>query len=163
MKIYRNELKYFNNMTTKVSDASKRNCVIMGRKTYFGIPENKRPLPKRLNIVLTNTSTANDYPPDVILCKTLSEALTKLSETELSEDIETIWIVGGYGVYKEAMFTEGCNRIYLTEIRAKFECDAFFPEIPDNFKLVPIDADLSSEVQQENGIEYQYKLYENSN
>lgn len=35
----RNELRHFSRTTKKVSDPSKRNCIIMGRKTYFGVPE----------------------------------------------------------------------------------------------------------------------------
>lgn len=157
---FRNELKYFSRQTQKLEDPTKRNCVIMGRLTYFGIPENKRPLPNRLNIILTNKSTVTDYPSDVVLCKSLSDALTQLTDTSLGADIENIWICGGYSVYKEAMTSEYCHRIYFTEIKAKFECDAFFPEIPSYFKIVPNDEDVSNEVQEENGLKYQYKLYE---
>lgn len=132
----------------------------MGRKTYFGIPENKRPLPGRLNIVLSTTSTESDYPKEVLLCKTFNEAVAKLSDPSLSEEIENVWIVGGFSVYKEAMESPLCHRIYFTEVKATFECDAFFPTIPENFQLVPNDNDLPSEIQEENGIKYQYKIYE---
>lgn len=133
----------------------------MGRKTYFGIPPSKRPLPGRLNIVLSRTGTTADYPDDVILCSSLTEAMSRLNTEQYAEQIENIWIVGGYAVYKEAMESEHCHRIYFTEIKAKFECDAFFPAITDRFKLVDNDhRDIPSDVQQENGIEYQYKIYE---
>lgn len=132
----------------------------MGRKTYFGIPKNKRPLPGRLNIVLSTTSNQSDYPNEVLLFKNFNDAIVKLSEPEVSEEIENIWIVGGYSVYKEAMESQLCHRIYFTEIKASFECDAFFPTIPAEFQLVPNDNDLPSEVQEENGIKYQYKIYE---
>lgn len=157
---FRNELKYFNQQTTKIVDSRKKNALIMGRKTFFGIPENKRPLPGRLNIVLSTTSNQSDYPDGVLLCKTFNEAVVKLSDPSLAEDIENVWIVGGYSVYKEAMESSLCHRVYFTEIKATFECDAFFPTIPDNFKLVPNDNDLPSEIQEENGIKYQYKIFE---
>lgn len=71
----------------------------MGRKTYFGIPANKRPLPGRLNIVLTGSSL--EVPSDAILCKSLDEAMALLeTNEEYKSDIENVWIAGGYSVYK---------------------------------------------------------------
>ena len=132
----------------------------MGRLTYFGMPESKRPLANRLNIVLSSNSTKADYPDDVVLCRSLSEAMTKLSDTDLGADVENIWIVGGNQVYKEAMVSDDCHRVYFTEIMAKFECDAFFPAIPASFKQVPNDPDIPTEIQEENGIRYQYQIFE---
>lgn len=132
----------------------------MGRKTYLGIPETKRPLPKRLNIILSNTTSDSDYPSDVVLCKSLPDALNKLNTTNLGDDIEHIWIVGGHNVYKEAMQSADCERVYLTEILAKYECDAFFPSIDSTFQLAKNPGDIPSEVQEENGIKYLYKVYE---
>lgn len=148
-------------MTTTTVDPSKRNAVIMGRLTYFGIPANKRPLPNRLNIVLSNTSGVGDYPKDVMLCTSLDQAMEKLSDTEFGADIESIWICGGHSVYKEAMHSDQCHRIYYTEIMANIECDAFFPSIPDDFKLIaPNDKGIPDDVQEENGLKYQYKIFE---
>lgn len=157
---YRNELKYFNRMTTTTNDSAKRNAVIMGRLTYYGIPESKRPLPNRLNIVLSSKSVASDYPADVVLCTSLDDAMHKLVNTELGADIESIWICGGYSVYKEAMTSTYCNRIYFTEVKAKFECDAFFPTIPATFQQVANDENVPSGEQEENGLKYEYKIFE---
>ncbi|XP_031640367.1 dihydrofolate reductase-like [Contarinia nasturtii] len=156
----KNELKYFNKMTKSTVDPTKKNAVIMGRLTYFGIPASKRPLPDRLNIVLSTKSVADDYPDDVVLCSSLNEAMKKLSETDLCSNIESIWICGGNSVYKEAMASDYCHRIYYTEIKAKFDCDAFFPDIPSSFQIVPNDEDVPSDEQEENGLKYQYKIYE---
>lgn len=153
-------MKYFNQQTTKIADSSKKNALIMGRKTYFGIPENKRPLPGRLNIVLSTTSNQCDYPNGVVLCKTFDEAVAKLSDPLLAAEIENVWIVGGYSVYEEAMASPLCHRIYFTDVKAVFECDAFFPTIPADFQVVANDDGLPSEIQEENGIKYQYKIYE---
>lgn len=147
-------------MTTAINDNSKRNCVIMGRKTYLGIPPSKRPLPKRLNIVLSTTTNASDYPSDVVLCQSLPEALSKINKTNLGDDIENVWIVGGYSVYKEAMQSDDCHRIYLTRILATFECDAFFPNVDTAFGLVANPADIPSELQEEDGVQYRYTIYE---
>lgn len=156
-------MKYFNKMTTSTVDPQKRNAVIMGRLTYFGIPANKRPLPNRLNIVLTSKSSPADYPADVVLCNSLNQAMEKLAGSDLGANIENIWICGGYSVYKEAMMSDYCHRVYYTDIKAAFECDAFFPEIPTTFKIIPNGEDIPTDVQEENGIKYQYKIYEKQN
>lgn len=161
-KHFRSELKYFSRMTTKVKDPSKKNAVIMGRKTYFGVPESKRPLPGRVNIILSTTLSREDLPGDVILCKDLKGAVERIQQPDLRDIIENIWIVGGSGVYKEAMESPNCHRVYFTEIKAKFDCDTFFPDIPKTFKLVEPDHDVPADVQEENGIKYQYRIYEKS-
>ena len=132
----------------------------MGRKTYFGVPESKRPLPERFNVVLTSEPSKYVFPSDVIVVKSMTEAFDKISSPELEQQIENVWIVGGHSVYKEAMESPECHRIYFTKIMSTFDCDAFFPDVPDNFKLVPNDDDIPTEVQEENGIKYQYQIYQ---
>lgn len=133
----------------------------MGRKTFFGVPESKRPLAERFNVVLTSEPDKYEFPSSVIVAKSMSEALAKINEPELKQQIENVWIVGGNSVYKEAMESPQCHRVYFTRIMATFDCDVFFPAIPDSFKLIPNDdADIPSEIQEENGIKYQYQIYQ---
>lgn len=157
---HRKELKYFSTQTKKIRDPSKRNVVIMGRKTYFGVPESKRPLPERFNIVLTGEPEKYSFPPEVIVARSLDEALRRIQEPTLADQIENVWIVGGYGVYKEAMSRPDCHRIYFTKVFASFDCDAFFPEVSSDFVRVPNDEDIPTDVQEENGLKYQYQIYE---
>jgi dihydrofolate reductase len=153
-------LKHFSTQTKKVNDPSKKNVVIMGRKTYFGVPESKRPLPERFNVVLSTEPEKYEFPPDVIVAKSMDEALKKLNQPELEQQIENVWIVGGNSVYKEAMESENCHRVYFTKVMATFDCDAFFPPLPESFKRVANDEGIPDEVQEENGIKYQYQIYE---
>lgn len=131
----------------------------MGRKTYFGVPESKRPLPERFNIVLTSEPEKYEFPSDVIVVKSMDDAFAKINN-EIAEQVENVWIVGGHSVYKEAMASPQCHRVYFTKIMALFDCDAFFPSLPEGFKLVPNDDDIPSEIQEENGIKYQFQIYE---
>ena len=66
----------------------KLNAVVMGRKTWESIPESKRPLPNRLNVILTNNK---DYEPifaeragtpQPVLCSSLGESIDMLSEMD---------------------------------------------------------------------------------
>lgn len=47
------DLHFFSKITSQTKDEKKKNVCIMGRKTYFSIPEKFRPLKNRFNIVLT--------------------------------------------------------------------------------------------------------------
>lgn len=52
-----NDLVNFKKITTTVSESQSKldkNVVVMGRKTWFSIPYDRRPLKNRLNIILTN-------------------------------------------------------------------------------------------------------------
>ena len=53
------DLKFFKETTTFTKDESKQNAVIMGRKTWESIPSKYRPLPSRLNIVLTRNTNSD--------------------------------------------------------------------------------------------------------
>ena len=47
------EMAFFKELTSKTSDAGKHNAVVMGRRTWESLPPKFRPLPGRLNVVLS--------------------------------------------------------------------------------------------------------------
>ncbi len=49
------DLKHFARVTTHTKDPANRNAVIMGKNTWFSIPKTHRPLPKRLNVIVSTT------------------------------------------------------------------------------------------------------------
>lgn len=58
------EMAYFRSVTSHLTEDDKkqeaRNAVIMGRKTWASIPPKFRPLPDRINIVISRTQSAKD-------------------------------------------------------------------------------------------------------
>ncbi|XP_032331161.1 dihydrofolate reductase isoform X1 [Camelus ferus] len=132
----RNEFKYFQRMTTASSVEGKQNLVIMGRKTWFSIPEKNRPLKDRINLVL---SRELKEPPQGahFLANSLDDALKLIEQPELTNKVDMVWIVGGSSVYKEAMDKPGHLRLFVTRIMQEFESDMFFPEIDlEKYKLL---------------------------
>uniref|UniRef100_A0A4X1T678 Dihydrofolate reductase n=1 Tax=Sus scrofa TaxID=9823 RepID=A0A4X1T678_PIG len=143
----RNEYKYFQRMTTTSSVEGKQNLVIMGRKTWFSIPEKNRPLKDRINIVL---SRELKEPPQGahFLAKSLDDALKLTEQPELKNKVDMVWIVGGSSVYKEAMNKPGHIRLFVTRIMKEFESDTFFPEIDlEKYKLLSECSGVPSDVQ----------------
>ncbi len=126
------ELKHFKEVTT-CAEQSRKNVVIMGRKTWESIPEKFRPLPNRHNIVLTRNSDLV-FPPGVYKAENLDRALVLASEGALKNDLGKIFVIGGAELFQLAIKHPACRKIYLTRITTTFDCDCFFPPIPPEFK-----------------------------
>ncbi|XP_069818953.1 dihydrofolate reductase isoform X1 [Dendropsophus ebraccatus] len=158
--LLRNEFKHFQRMTMTPTVEGKQNVVIMGRKTWFSIPEKNRPLKERINIVLSRELTE---PPKGAhyLAKSLDEALDLLDTPELKDRVDLIWIIGGSSLYKEVLDKPVNQRLFLTRIQQEFECDTFLPEIDlQSYRLLPEYPGITSEMQEENGIQYKFEVYE---
>lgn len=94
--------------------------VLMGSRTYKSIG---RPLPGRLNIVLTGKPQASDNP-NLKYVKTFKEAV------ELTKDSNELFIIGGGSVYRQ--FIDRADRLYITLIDADIEGDTVFPAYDRN-------------------------------
>ncbi|XP_034178239.1 dihydrofolate reductase isoform X1 [Osmia lignaria lignaria] len=152
----KSEMAFFTSMTTKTKDSNKTNVVLMGRRTWECIPSKYRPLPNRINIVLT--SQFLDYGNEAIVCKSIPHAIDVISKEPLKDQVESIWVIGGSSVYKAAMESPNFSRLYLTKIKKHFDCDTFFPPIPNNFVLTE-DPNVPQGIQEENGIQFVYEVY----
>ena len=125
------DLKYFKDMTTRTSGPSQKNAVIMGRKTWESLPEKFRPLPNRLNVVLSRNEEFT--AKGVVIGSTLEKAMDTL---EKDPQIENIFVIGGAQIYTHALLHPLCQRLFITFVRGDFACDAFFPSLPNRFKEV---------------------------
>lgn len=54
------DMAYFKDLTTRTADSSKQNAVVMGRKTWESIPPKFRPLPGRVNVVLSRSAVGDE-------------------------------------------------------------------------------------------------------
>lgn len=99
--------------------------VIMGMNTYRSIG---KPLPGRLNIVLSRTTMEI---PGVHVVGSLAEAYAVAEASGATE----VFNIGGESVY--ALGLSDTDRLYITEVQATFpEADAFFPEYKTLFSTV---------------------------
>lgn len=142
------DLKHFRELTTGVTSPEYRNAVIMGRKTWESLPAMFRPLPGRVNVVLTR---APEYalPKGVVRAGSLDEALAVLEGLK----VEGCFVIGGGEIYAQAIRHPSCRLLYLTEVKSRFDCDAFFPDYRGSFVEIS-----SSPAQQESGLEYTFKV-----
>lgn len=143
------DMKFFQSLTTNTV-AGGKNAIIVGRKTWESIPEKRRPLKDRLNIILTKNTVIN-APDDVLVCDSLENALCALENIKH----ERCFIIGGAQIYKEALKHPDLSTIHLTRIMEEFDCDAHFPPIDDRFALAAV-----SDTMEENNVEYRFQRYE---
>jgi dihydrofolate reductase len=95
--------------------------VIMGRKTWESLP--KKPLPGRLNIVLSRNSAFE--PEDALVCDKFQEAVDIAREAAEDDGAKEVCVIGGAALY--ALALPKAKRLYLTEVEADPEGDARFP------------------------------------
>lgn len=151
------DMQHFKRVTLAPAPEGKLNAVVMGRKTWESIPEKFRPLPGRINVVLTRAaedpSFANPYPKDVLVASSVSNALEAL---EARDDAAEIFVIGGEAAYKEAMELPACKHIFMTRVGKDMECDTFFPSF-DQAKYQVLHA---SKTHNHQGLPYDFIVYE---
>ncbi|MEC9256584.1 MAG: dihydrofolate reductase [Pseudomonadota bacterium] len=139
-----NDLKYFKQTTMGKP-------VIMGRKTYESIG---KPLPGRTNIVITRQA---DYQPEGVKVVNSVEAARELAESVCQIDgQEEAMIRGGAEIYTLAL--PHTDRLYLTEVHADVEGDAFFPEYDKSLWQEVAREDFAAEGP--NPYNYSFVVYE---
>lgn len=163
------DLAHFKRITTTAAPG-RQNAVVMGRKTWESLPERFRPLPGRINVVLSRHA-APSVPAGVIHAPSLDAALAELESggagagTAMPEGVDRvgggagvggIFVIGGGAVYADAVASPHARDIYLTRVVGSFECDVFFPRFEDRYCLIAVLAE-----QQENDIDYRIELWRN--
>ena len=129
-------------------DKTQGHTVIMGRKSWDSIPAKYRPLPNRINVVMSRDETLK------LDCDLVSSNLQNVIDyfTEQSSDDE-LFIIGGGELYKQAF--PMATKLYLTRVLAEVEGDTYLEGFnPEEWTLKS-----TSEVLTENGFEFVFEEY----
>lgn len=129
-------------------DNTRGHTVVMGRKTLDSLG---KPLPKRLNIVITRNEDFN--PEGVIVTHSVDEAL-KVAEQEGTDEV---FIIGGGHIYEQTLGM--LDRLYLTKVHGTFKgADTFFPEVNINdWKVVE---KIENEVDEKHAYAFDFYILE---
>jgi dihydrofolate reductase len=146
------DMEHFKKLTLATSSLGKKNVVVMGRKTWDSLPEKFKPLPGRINLVLSRQKELR-LPDSVKVAGGLEEALVLVAQMP-GNSVEKVFVIGGAEVYQEALRHPQCQAVYLTRILKDFECDVFFPKLLKGFKNVSVVGPIM-----ENGLSYSFEEY----
>lgn len=125
-------------------EATKGACVIVGKRTMADFPGG-RPLPKRVNLVLTRSQTPIE---GAIIVHSPEEAV------ERAREYEKVMVIGGATVYRELL--PCCDTALVTKVGACPASDVFFPNLDESEDWICTDP---GEPQEENGIPYRFCVY----
>ena len=120
--------------------------VIMGRKTWDSIPARFRPLPGRVNVVVTRQagwSEKGAHPSS-----TLHEALS------FCEQFADVWVIGGAELYAQTLAL--ADTAVVTEIDADFDGDAYAPQFGSQWEQTSKEPHTSV-----NGLNFSFVTYRN--
>lgn len=142
------ELRHFRLVTTAPPGP---NAVIMGRRTWDSLPPRFRPLPDRLNVVLSRRLPGQNGS-NVIWAQSLAEALLAASHAPCC------FVIGGASLIDEALAHEDLNAVYLTEIDGDFACDVQLS--PQSLRVLREGSwrRERSIAQEEDGFRYHFEL-----
>ena len=121
--------------------------VIMGRKTFESIG---RPLPKRVNIVISRGYSTAD---EVAVVGSLREAYEVAEATNL----ERCYVIGGGQIYAQAM--EDADRLVVTHVHTEIkDADTFFPPIDPSVWVVSERSEMFYD--EESDFHFKFGTYE---
>jgi dihydrofolate reductase len=121
--------------------------VIMGRKTWDSLPPKFRPLPGRINIVVTRQPAWQAEGAQ--RAGSLQQAL------DLCPDAIDAWVIGGAEIYRQALPL--ADTAVVTEIESEFEGDAYAPAFGPAWRERRREAHTAA-----NGMAFSFVTYQNT-
>lgn len=132
------DLKWFKLHTTNAA-------IIMGRKTYESIKS--KPLPNRLNIVLSRKNKSPPCQKNVIWCSGLGEAINAAGNMN-------VFVIGGGDIFRQALLCKYIDRMIITRVFINIEGeDCTELALPKYFKTI-----YQSKKMKQNGINFQFEI-----
>lgn len=134
------DLKYFKQLTTG-------HIVVMGRKTWDSLP--KKPLPDRLNVVISHTRS-------LLGMMSFSMLLEEAKGRMLGDPEAEYFIIGGGQIYKELL--PYCDRVYVTKIfKDHDQVDTYFLNLDKSDEWAPA---MQSALHTYKDLTYQFWQYD---
>ncbi len=121
--------------------------VVMGGNTLRSFP-NGKPLPKRVNVVLSK----REEREDVIICRDLDSLFLELKKY----DLDDVYVIGGGSFYKTML--PYCDKALVTKVDADKEADIYFPNLDkeDGWKMIKQSGEI-----EDNGYKIVFTEYQN--
>jgi dihydrofolate reductase len=127
---------------SKRTTGAGKNVVLMGKNTWLSIPENRRPLKNRTNIIISTSLLSESSSSCCHVVSSIHDALTHCEAAKYDE----VWIIGGSRIYNEFLNVhhDKVHRVYITYVckngysdgdKRGYECDTFIHIPPDSYLI----------------------------
>ena len=136
----RDDMKFFKELTSG-------HIILSGRKNYESIPEKFRPLPNRLNCIMTRNKGYQATG-----CELFSDLKTWIDAFQY--DDRELFIIGGGEIYRQALEQDLVDVMYITHVNAEPVGDTFFSVFNDS----DWQAEVLSEYRQDERNEFDFKI-----
>ena len=139
----------------RFKELTKGGVVIMGRKTFESL--GCKPLPDRLNIILTQDSekSVDWFYAGIVCANSVIQALDIAVMNVSRGDFDTIWVIGGAEIYKQTM--QYADEVLATTVQTRIHGgDAFYDVPPPPFRLVELSNTMTDE---KSGLNYRYSKH----
>ena len=104
--------------------------LVMGRKTFESLPDQVRPLPNRISIIVTRDLDYKVNDPNCYVVRSqyeLDECIQELLRGDLERSKE-VYVIGGSEIYK--LLYSGLNELKLTHIDLEDNlAESYFPKV----------------------------------
>jgi len=97
------------------------NAVVMGRKTWESLPNGFRPLPERLNIVMSRDTKWSDDGAEIALYP------GRAIEIAYANGCDELWIIGGSQIYE--LYLTHVEEIHVTRVHTRNSGNISFPDL----------------------------------
>ena len=104
----------------RLTEGDGFNSVIMGRKTWDSLPGSFKPLPERVNIVMSRDTGWLAEGAETALYE------GRAIELAFAEGSEECWVIGGAQVYE--MFLDRVDEIHVTTVHTNDSGEVKFPQ-----------------------------------
>jgi dihydrofolate reductase len=141
----REDLIRFKNITTN-------HVVLMGSKTFDSIG---KPLPNRLNIVITSNPDKYQHYDNVITFFNIEKAISFTQDRNEKE----LFVIGGGQIYKKFIELEIIDKIYLTVVFTAINNGDTYVNIPNLIKWNTIQDTIITESDDLNEFRTKFTIY----
>ena len=150
------DMALFKRITTTTKNINQYNIVIMGRKTWESIPAKFRPLPNRINMVVSTTMKQSDIDKtytgnNVFIANSITDINIQMNNIKSLYDIDKTFVIGGANIYEQLLNLKLIDTIHISYLMKEYDCDTF---IDINTYLTDFKCEISEQFNK-----FEYKKY----
>lgn len=112
----------------RLKQLTKDQVVVLGKHSYESMAwyynKSGKPMPGKLYIVVTREQNYHPEKEKTVVAHSIDEALRVAREHTEGD----VFIIGGAQIYEQTL--AAVNRLYVTEVDADIDGDAYFPTLP---------------------------------